>query len=122
MVREEVANDKLSIWSKHFLAFEVSGGRYKQTIEDLKSRCIVRWVSAIHFLMHTSREDNKICIMNDGKGIPVEMHKEHDMFVPTLIFGHLLTSSNYDDSQKKVRFFLDLHLLGFILCLLIQQV
>ena len=44
--------------------------------------------------------------MNDGKGIPVEMHKEHDMFVPTLIFGHLLTSSNYDDSQKKVRFFL----------------
>ncbi|XP_063685282.1 DNA topoisomerase 2-alpha-like isoform X2 [Bolinopsis microptera] len=49
-----------------------------------------------------SPEDGKICIMNDGKGIPVEMHKEHEMFVPTLIFGHLLTSSNYDDSQKKV--------------------
>ena len=48
------------------------------------------------------REDNKIMIMNDGKGIPVAMHKEHDMYVPTLIFGHLLTSSNYDDSQKKV--------------------
>lgn len=40
--------------------------------------------------------------MNDGKGIPVEMHKEHDMYVPTLIFGHLLTSSNFDDEQKKV--------------------
>lgn len=24
------------------------------------------------------------------------------MYVPTMIFGHLLTSSNYDDSQKKV--------------------
>ena len=50
--------------------------------------------------------------MNDGKGIPVEMHKEHDMFVPTLIFGHLLTSSNYDDSQKKVRLFLRSALIG----------
>ena len=24
------------------------------------------------------------------------------MYVPTMIFGHLLTSSNYDDSEKKV--------------------
>lgn len=24
------------------------------------------------------------------------------MFVPSLIFGHLLTSSNYDDTQQKV--------------------
>lgn len=24
------------------------------------------------------------------------------MYVPTMIFGHLLTSSNYDDAEKKV--------------------
>lgn len=30
------------------------------------------------------------------------MHKEEKCYVPTLIFGHLLTSSNYDDSEKKV--------------------
>ena len=30
------------------------------------------------------------------------MHKEEKLFVPTLIFGHLLTSSNYDDTEKKV--------------------
>ena len=24
------------------------------------------------------------------------------MYVPTMIFGHLLTSSNYDDTEKKV--------------------
>jgi len=40
-------------------------------------------------------------IKNDGKGIPVEMHKEQGMFVPELIFGNLLTSSNYNDSDKK---------------------
>lgn len=30
------------------------------------------------------------------------MHKEQKVFVPTLIFGQLLTSSNYNDSEKKV--------------------
>ncbi len=30
------------------------------------------------------------------------MHKEHGCYVPELVFGHLLTSSNYDDKQKKV--------------------
>ena len=47
-------------------------------------------------------ESNTISIWNDGRGIPVEMHKEQKVFVPTLIFGQLLTSSNYNDSEKKV--------------------
>ena len=42
-------------------------------------------------------------VYNDGDGIPVEMHKEEHVYVPELIFGHLLTSSNYDDTEKKVR-------------------
>ena len=48
------------------------------------------------------RAANKIRVWNNGRGIPVVEHKEHNMFVPTMIFGHLLTSSNYDDSEKKV--------------------
>eukprot|EP01022_Parablepharisma_sp_SALTPOND_P022414 TRINITY_DN454_c0_g1_i1.p1 TRINITY_DN454_c0_g1~~TRINITY_DN454_c0_g1_i1.p1 ORF type:complete len:1487 (+),score=235.64 TRINITY_DN454_c0_g1_i1:2224-6684(+) len=49
-----------------------------------------------------NQEENKISIHNNGKGIPCVIHKEHNMYVPELIFGHLLTSSNYDDTQKKV--------------------
>lgn len=30
------------------------------------------------------------------------MHKVHKVYVAELIFGHLLTSSNYDDTIKKV--------------------
>jgi len=32
------------------------------------------------------------------------MHGEHGVYVPELIFGHLLTSSNYDDDEKKGAF------------------
>jgi DNA topoisomerase-2 len=30
------------------------------------------------------------------------MHQKEKVYVPELIFGHLLTSSNYDDNEKKV--------------------
>lgn len=43
-----------------------------------------------------------ISVWNNGKGIPIEMHKEHGCYVPELIFGQLLTSSNYDDQEQKV--------------------
>lgn len=47
-------------------------------------------------------EQNVISIKNDGRGIPVEIHSKEHMYIPELIFGNLLTSSNYDDNQKKV--------------------
>ena len=30
------------------------------------------------------------------------MHKDENMYVPTMIFGHLLTSSNFNDEEEKV--------------------
>lgn len=47
-------------------------------------------------------EENKISVWNNGKGIPVKIHSELKCYVPEMIFGQLLTSSNYDDDQKKV--------------------
>ena len=52
--------------------------------------------------VNIDKEQNMIKIYNNGKGIPVVEHKEEKMFVPSLIFGHLLTSSNYNDDEKKV--------------------
>jgi DNA topoisomerase-2 len=51
-----------------------------------------------------SADTNKITIEveNDGDGIPIEMHKEHKVYAPELIFGHLLTSGNYDKSEEKI--------------------
>ena len=43
-----------------------------------------------------------ISVENNGKGIPVMIHKEEKIYVPHLIFGDSLTGSNYDDEEKKV--------------------
>ena len=46
-------------------------------------------------------DENSIRVWNNGNGIPVAMHAEHHMYVPELIFGNLLTGSNFDDEQAK---------------------
>jgi len=47
-------------------------------------------------------EQGRISVWNDGAGIPVAIHKEHKIYIPELIFGNLLTSSHYDDSEKRL--------------------
>jgi DNA topoisomerase-2 len=39
--------------------------------------------------------------MNDGQGIPIEIHKELGKYVPEIIFGEFHTSSNYDDTEAR---------------------
>ncbi|KAK3319305.1 DNA topoisomerase [Apodospora peruviana] len=46
-------------------------------------------------------DTGEISVENNGKGIPVEMHAKEKCYIPELIFGHLLTGSNYDDDEKK---------------------
>lgn len=46
-------------------------------------------------------QTGEISVMNTGTGIPVVEHKEHHMYVPELIFGHLLAGSNYDDTERR---------------------
>ncbi|NBX49048.1 hypothetical protein EBT25_03730 [bacterium] len=40
-------------------------------------------------------------VRNNGDGIPLSVHAETGVRLPELIFGHLLTSSNYDDSEER---------------------
>lgn len=44
---------------------------------------------------------NTCSFENDGASIPIVKHRKEKMYVPQLIFGHLLTSSNYDDKKKR---------------------
>ena len=43
-----------------------------------------------------------ISVENDGDGIPIEMHAVEKVWAPELIFGHLLTSGNYNKEEEKI--------------------
>jgi DNA topoisomerase-2 len=45
---------------------------------------------------------NEITLMNDGLWVPVEMHEKEQIYIPEMIFGHLLSSSNYNDDEDRV--------------------
>ena len=47
-------------------------------------------------------EKGTISVYNNGHGIPIEIHSKEKIYIPELIFGHLLSSSNYDDDEKKL--------------------
>jgi DNA topoisomerase-2 len=43
------------------------------------------------------QDDGTIIMINDGNGIEIVKHSEYQLWIPELIFGELLTSSNYND-------------------------
>ncbi|KAJ4485455.1 DNA topoisomerase II [Lentinula aciculospora] len=47
-------------------------------------------------------DEGTISVYNNGKGIPIEIHSREKMYIPELVFGNLLSGSNYDDDEKKL--------------------
>jgi DNA topoisomerase-2 len=46
-------------------------------------------------------ENNLFSVWNDGKPIPLTIHPEEKVYIPEMIFGHFLTSSNYNDNEER---------------------
>ena len=49
--------------------------------------------------VHINKATGFIDIYNDGNGIEIIKHGEYDVWIPEMIFGQLLTSSNYNDDE-----------------------
>ena len=65
------------------------------------SRENIKFVKNIKITIN--KESGYISIYNDGNGIDIEKHSEHNnIWIPELIFGELLTSTNYDKSEEKI--------------------
>lgn len=45
--------------------------------------------------------DNRITICDNG-GIPVVIHNDMQMYLPEMLFGHLRSGSNYDDTEDRI--------------------
>jgi len=59
-------------------------------------------VKHISIACEDSDEGFRVTVENDGDGIPVEMHPTEKVYAPELIFGHLLTSGNYNKEEEKI--------------------
>jgi len=58
--------------------------------------------SADTIKISVNKDEKFITVWNNGqKGIPVVEHPKFKTLVPSMIFGEMLTSSNYDDSKKR---------------------
>jgi len=53
-------------------------------------------------MVEIDTKQKRVKVWNNGRGLPIQIHKDHKVYVPELVFGHLLTSDNYDDTEKKV--------------------
>ena len=81
------------LWSPGFYKIfdEILVNAYDQTIRDKNVKNIKVNIS-----------QKRLSIMNDGVGIDVIKHPKYNIYIPELIFGHLLTSTNYNVNEKRI--------------------
>ena len=73
--------------------------RMDKLIEDMvKKKHNHKPVTSIKVDIH---DDGSISFYNDGDGIHVEFLEKHQMYPPELIFGTLLSSTNFDDGDQR---------------------
>ena len=71
---------------------EIIVNAYDQTIRDQ---------TVTEIKVDIDVQNNQVTVYNDGIGIDVVIHPEHKIYIPELIFGELLTSTNFDESEKR---------------------
>jgi DNA topoisomerase-2 len=59
-------------------------------------------VSKIKVNIISKKTKTVISVLNNGNGIPIAKHPDHDQWIPELLFGELLTSTNYDFEADKI--------------------
>lgn len=101
-------NDETNTFEKHDI--EIIPGEYKifdeiivnaldQYIRTNENPQCTNKVKNIE--VSIDKETGEICVKNDGEGIKIEMHSKEKVYNPELIFGHLLTSTNYNEKTLK---------------------
>lgn len=82
------------------------GGLFKifdEILVNAVDQCVVPGSQVDKITVDVDVKDGSVSILNTGEGVPVEQHPDHDnLWVPELIFGELLTSSNYNDSDARI--------------------
>lgn len=87
---------------------EISEALDRIFIEPLSNAIDNVWRSKEHHLQPTQlkieidEDTGRTRFWNDGFHIPIEKHATENMYTPELIFGHLMSGSNLDDTQQRL--------------------
>ena len=104
-LREWIARDGKIVDEQHV---KYSDGLLRIFIEALSNAIDNAWrsrqkgVRATKIRVTVDRESGETSIWNDGLHIPVELHEQEKIYNPELIFGHLLSGSNLDDTEERL--------------------
>lgn len=99
------SNETLTIIKKEA---QINPGLHRIFIEVLSNAIDNVWRSSSSSTPTTkikvdiSRETGEITVWNDGQTIPIEIDKETGVYNPEMLFGRLLTSSNYNDEEERM--------------------
>merc|ERR1719188_2426426 len=105
----EKQDESLWVWNSDSGEMEYRGIQYVPALYKIFDEILVNAADNLQrdknmntLKVEIDKKGKRIKVWNNGKGLPIQIHKTHKVFVPELVFGHLLTSDNYDDSEKKV--------------------
>ena len=59
-------------------------------------------IPCTYIKINIDKETGETTVWNDGDIIPIEIHEEEGVYNHSLIFGNLLTGSNYDDDVERL--------------------
>jgi len=86
-------NDKNIVMGFYKIFDEILVNAADNTVRDKKCNIIK---------VNINEKTGEISVYNNGSSIPIELHKDEQIYVPEMIFGNLLTSGNYDQKGKTV--------------------
>jgi len=105
----EKQDDNLWVWNKDKEEMEYRSISYVPALYKIFDEILVNAADNLQrdknmncIKVDIDVKQKRIKVWNNGKGLPIQIHKEHKVYVPEMVFGHLLTSDNYDDTEKKV--------------------
>lgn len=61
-----------------------------------------KYKNVTYIKVSINKNNGIIIIENDGNGIDIIKHREHNIWIPELIFAHLRTSTNYNKNEKRI--------------------
>jgi DNA topoisomerase-2 len=59
-----------------------------------------KWKPVTHIKVTVQKD--RVIVENSGPGIPIQIHKEHKIYIPELVFGNIHSGENFDDDEERM--------------------